>query len=245
MQRVLRILYSGLGWVVATVAFSSHMLIVLIITPFVRHKEAFNCRMTRPFIRAGFFILGWRITIEGLENIPKDRAFIVVSNHASHIDILSYLLAIPRHFAFVAKKELLNVPVLGWDIRSQGHIAIDRSNPIKAKAALNSLVESIQNNEKNLVIFAEGTRSLTGKVGKFKLGAFDLAAKSNALIIPASIKGTYEILSKGTPKMRPGKIKITFYPPVDAPSPSGGMAELERVRDQVKGVVVEGLKAAL
>ncbi len=232
-------LYTGLGWLVAATAFSCHMILVMLSTPFVKNRERFSILATRPFIKAGFWVLRFKLSVSGVDHIPKTGPFIIVANHFSHVDILAFLIALPRVANFVAKKELLNVPILGWDIRSQGHIAIDRKNPVQAKNMLTGLISSIKSDQQNLVIFAEGTRSSTGKIGKFKLGAFDLAAKSGAVIVPASINGTFEILSKKTPHMKPGPIQITFYPPITVGSTD--MSDLEHARDVTKRSVEQGV----
>jgi len=216
-------------------AFSCHMALVLLVSPFLKDQVEFNIASTRPIIRFSFWILGIRLIVEGAENIPEDRSFIVVANHQSHVDIPAFLLAIRRPFGFVAKKELLNVPIVGWDIRSQGHIAIDRKNPAQSRHQLQSLVTDISTNKKNLVIFAEGTRSATGKLGKFKLGAFDLAAKSGTVIVPASITGSYNVLNKKSMVMKPGTIRIRIHPVVPPPSAEAG--GLESARERVAAII--------
>lgn len=232
--------YSIFGWIVCTIAFSTHMLVVLIFAPFVKDPIGFNIACTRPIIRCALWILRIKVHVEHADYIPTDQSFIIVANHQSHVDIPAILLAIPRPFGFIAKKELLNVPIVGWVIRSQGHIAIDRSNPVQAKNQLEALVSSIASNQKNLVIFAEGTRSATGKLGKFKIGAFDLAAKSGAMIIPASISGSFGVLSKRSMEMRPGTITIRFSPPVHTPK-SATRRELEQVRIDVVAAISESM----
>ncbi len=240
MINIFYFIYSIIGWIVCSLAFSTHMLVVLIAAPFVRDQIGFNIACTRPIIRTALWILRIKVKVENSEFIPTDKAFIVVANHQSHVDIPAFLLAIPRPFGFIAKKELLNVPIVGWDIRSQGHIAIDRSKPAQARKQLEELVSAITTNKKNLVVFAEGTRSATGELGKFKLGAFDLAVKTGAVLIPASISGSFDVLSKRSMEMRPGTITIRFSVPIAVPEFAKGR-ELEQIRDDVVAAISESM----
>lgn len=236
MINILLPIYSIYAWFICALAFSSHMVIVLALSPFVNEQISFSIRCTRPIIRTAMFLVGIRVVVENQHHIPQNQSFIIVSNHQSHVDILAYLLAIPQDFSFVAKKELLSVPVVGWDIRSQGHIAIDRKNPRQARKILHRLVTKIRTNTQNLVIFAEGTRSATGELGEFKLGAFDLASKSGAPIVPAGISGSFKVLRKNSLLMRPGKITIRFSAPILAPK-SNELHDLEAARTQVVGEI--------
>lgn len=232
MINLLTIIFSLYAWVICAIAFSTHMAVVILATPFVKDRISFSIRCTRPIIRVALWMIGVTVRVENQEAIPKDHSFILVANHQSHVDILSFLLAVPCSFSFVAKKELLSVPIVGWDIKSQGHIAIDRKNPRQARRMLQALVDEIASNQKNLVIFAEGTRSATGALGEFKMGAFELAAKSQAMIIPAGISGTFHILNKNSLRVRPGKVVIRLGNAIPAPL-STKADDVEATRDAV------------
>lgn len=195
------------------VAFTLHILLFYLCRPFSKDPEWTSIRLTWPIIRIGFWLCRFRFTSKGASNIPTDQPFILVSNHQSHLDIVAYLRAIPIKFAFVAKRELLSVPILGRDIRGQGHIAIDRNDPRESIKALKNLETSLKNG-KSLLLFAEGTRSIDGTMGPFKKGAFMMAIHANVPIIPCAIEGTYKLLNKKSLLMSPGSIQVQIGTPI-------------------------------
>ena len=89
-------------------------------------------------------------------------------------------IAIPYHFNFIAKKELIWVPFIGLDMILGGDFLIDRTNPRKAKQCLDNVEKRLKKGW-NMLIFPEGTRSENGDLLPFKRGAFKLAINSGAM----------------------------------------------------------------
>jgi len=115
-----------------------------------------------------------------------------VANHNSWDDIPFLGATIGwRNYKIVAKKELEKVPILGKSIRVGGNIKLDRTN---RRSQLNTLKTGIKYMQDgvNLCTFAEGTRSRTGRLMKFKDGAFKMAHKAGAPIIPITIVGAHK-----------------------------------------------------
>ena len=214
LLNLLYILTSIWGWLLTFVSFTSHMLIVLLISPISsQDPERRSIRIARIVCCIGVTLLGVKVRISGREHLPTDRPFIIVANHQSYLDIILMLVVIRDKIAFVAKEELLNIPVLGWDIRSQGHIAIDRSQGIKSARRLKEIAKATQNG-KNLLLFPEGTRSFDGQVGEFKRGAFQLALDAKVPILACSIAGSGKCMPKKGFWIRPGQVNITLHPAI-------------------------------
>jgi len=226
------------GWLLTVVSFTTHMLIVLIISPIPsRDAERRSIRLARLVSQIGVPLLGVRLSIDGREHLPKDRPFVIVANHQSYLDIILMLVVIPYKIAFVAKEELLNIPILGWDIRSQGHIAINRAQGMKAARQLKEIANATHKG-KSLLLFPEGTRSMDGQVGPFKRGAFQLALDANVPIIACSIKGSGRSMPKKAFWIRPGKIHVTLHPPILPETLEGSDREKtiylsEKTREQI------------
>lgn len=157
----------------------------------------------------------WRIQMFGKENIKKNKAYVIVSNHQSALDIL-LLYRLFTHFKWVAKKELFRVPVVGWNLWLNRYITVDRKNP---KDALRMIQQGLAHLRmgSSVLLFAEGTRTLDGKVRRFKEGAFLLAKKANVPILPVVIDGTLEALPKNGFAIR-GRhtFKIHILPEISA-----------------------------
>lgn len=132
----------------------------------------------------GIYYGFYNIKVEGRENLP-DCPFIIAANHRTFAD--PPLLAVTSgcsKFGFVAKEELFRIPVFGWLIRKLGAFPVTRG-----KGDFSVINESVSRLKegKRLVIFPEGTRSKTGKVGKGKTGVALIAARAGVPVVPAGI----------------------------------------------------------
>ena len=136
----------------------------------------------------------WRIKFEGKENINKDKVYVIVSNHQSAFDI-ALLYRINTHFKWVAKRELIRVPVIGWNLLLNKYILIDRKNAFSSKKLLHEGGENLQMGS-SVLIFPEGTRTPDGRVRRFKEGAFLLAKQAQVSILPLVIEGSKDVLPK-------------------------------------------------
>ena len=151
---------------------------------------------------------GIEYDVAGLENLQITKQYIFMSNHESALDIILGVASIPNKIIFFAKKELFNIPVFGLAMKAAGMIKIDRQNPeIAIKSVDNALNKLVKSNFSTL-IYPEGTRSDSGKLLPFKKGGFILAIKSKIPVVPVTIHGAGEALSKG--KFSVNKKKVTM-----------------------------------
>lgn len=126
----------------------------------------------------------YRLSFEGVENIPREGGYVYASNHRSYYDPVFITMKVPTPMTYMAKEELFRNPVAGWFIKRLGAFAVKRgSGDMEViNTAINKLKEG-----KNLVIFPEGTRSYDGRVGKGKTGVAMIAAMSGVDVIPVGI----------------------------------------------------------
>lgn len=209
---LLKFVYTIYAWSVLFLIFflhyfSSHIWV------FISQDPLASYRLNKPLIRFGFFLMGVRLTGAGLDTLPKDRPFILASNHESNLDILSLIAFTPVPVKFVAKKELLKTPFLGHCIRSQGHIVINRSHARDAIKEMEKIGDIIYQGN-TAMIFPEGTRTSDGAIQPFKRGIGKIAYPHNLTIIPCRIKGAYHLMGKGSWFMTPGTIHITYGDPI-------------------------------
>src|SRR4030042_1464533 len=102
---------------------------------------------------------------------------------------------LPYQFKWLVKKELFSIPFFGWTMAAAGYISIDREGTRETVEAMNEAAQKIQDGM-SVVIFPEGSRSPDGSIQAFKKGGFTLAMKSKVPIVPISIAGSREIMSK-------------------------------------------------
>ena len=194
-------------------------------------------RMTRTWARAALWSSGSRAELHGLENVTPGQPFILVANHVSWFDIFAIAAKLPVDYHFVAKKELEKIPVFGLAWRAAGHISIDRGNRESAARSLRKAGEQMREQKSVVVIFAEGTRSRTGRLLPFKKGAFVLAAETGIPIIPTIVTGSFDIMRPDTFIVRPATIHVYFEPPV----PATGMS-VDALLKRTRAVFVERLE---
>jgi len=175
------------------------------------------------------------VTIEGREHLPPAGApFVAMFNHQSMIDIIIAWLVLPTGPRFVAKKQLLYVPVVGLFMLIMGMVPIDRSNRHAAIAALRKAQDVIKRG-RILAVFPEGTRTRDGRVMPFKKGVFVVAQKANAPIVPISLEGCATLVPRTGWKPRPSAVRVKVSAPIDA----RGMNRDELMR-LVHAAVVDG-----
>ncbi len=138
----------------------------------------------------------WRIHVRGREKIDDSRAAVLAANHASIGDIL-VLFALRKQFKWVAKAEVFRVPFLGWMMHMAGYVPIHRGSA-KSRARMLAACMSHLERGNSIMIFPEGTRSVTPTMRSFKLGAFHLACSAKVPVYPIVLEGTLDLLPRRT-----------------------------------------------
>jgi len=155
------------------------------------------------------------LTVEGLSNVRRDRACVYMSNHQSHLDIPILFSVFPGTLRMVAKAELFRVPVFGRAMLEAGFVRVTRAGDrADAMAAMRECSDALGRGV-NVWIAPEGTRSLDGRLGKFKKGGFILARDAGADIVPVAIDGSRDILPKKAKVIQRGvRVRVTFGAPI-------------------------------
>lgn len=182
-------------------------------------------------------LLGFEI--KGSENLPKKGPFIIASNHASLIDPPIVGVACnTAPLAFMAKKELFDVPILGWWVKAVGCIPIERGSAsfMSIKHAVQKLKEG-----KALGIFPEGSRSPDGELQKAQAGIGFLASKSGASIMPLYISGTDKALPREKKLMKLCKVKATIGKLIDINESSRRFSKGRELYESIGEKVMEAI----
>lgn len=177
---------------------------------------------------------GAKISVKGLERLEKDKGYVFASNHRSYLDTATLFAYMGRRIGLVAKKELLKVPVLGQGMGFVNIIAIDRSNPERARHSMEKAKKVIDAGY-SFGVFAEGTRALPGELLPFKKGAFHLALQTGAPIVPVAIKNTDWMMGKQTGTAFGGTIEVVILPPIETKNRTTGdlMDLLKKTREAI------------
>ncbi len=164
-----------------------------------------------------FFIMppGWKTRTSGLENVDRNKTYVIVLNHSSMVDILM-LYWVPLNFRWVSRSEVRKVPFIGQFLMLHGDILIPRDKPRKAAAmVMNDGRMWLSERRVCVAIFPEGTRSKTGEMGRFKPTAFALAKEAGVGILPVVLTGSRVLGKHGKLPWR-HDFGVQVLPPVSA-----------------------------
>jgi 1-acyl-sn-glycerol-3-phosphate acyltransferase len=176
----------------------------------------------------------WSVHFEGRENIKKKQPYILISNHQSLADIM-VLYGLFRNFKWVSKTQNFKIPFLGWVMRMNRYVEVDRMRGRSYIKMLNRCEEELRQGN-SVLIFPEGTRSPDGNLHKFREGAFRLAVNLKIPIVPIVIDGTYEALpKKGFIFRKRAKIHVRVLQPV--PPSSWGTDDPEELLKQMHRLI--------
>jgi 1-acyl-sn-glycerol-3-phosphate acyltransferase len=178
----------------------------------------------------------FRIRFAGAEHIPTTGGVVITPNHVSYLDPILISIPMRRPLHYLALEPFFRVPVLGALMRWHRAVPIHEGevNEEATRAAFRLLRAG-----EPLVIFPEGGRSRDGWPEAFRPGAFRLALAARVPVLPVTIAGGFEVWPAGRRLPRPGRITVTYHPPVtakdlpaDAPrrAQPGLMADLVRAR---------------
>lgn len=181
--------------------------------PAARDKE--SLKIIQFMFRLLLKLSGVKVTVKGLENIPKDQAVLYVGNHRSYFDILVGYTTVPNLMGFVAKKEMLRYPLLRSWMVNVNCLFLDRQD---IKAGLKTILEGIEKvkNGTSMWIFPEGTRNKNESeldLMQFKEGSLKIAEKTGCPVIPVAMTRTADIFEKHTPIIKPTNVTVYYGKP--------------------------------
>ena len=167
---------------------------------------------------------GWRIRAEGKEHYRREKPYVIICNHQGLLDI-PLIYAFRPNTRFVAKRELLKAPFVGHALLVHGDILIKRGEAASARQMLKKAKAELDKGV-SINIFPEGTRLKSGKMNRFREGAFLLAKMAGVEILPVVLDGTADAV-KGWKLVRPHTFRIKVLPPIPVETiKSTGVKEL-------------------
>jgi 1-acyl-sn-glycerol-3-phosphate acyltransferase len=137
------------------------------------------------------------VKVIGLDKIDTSKPHVYAVNHASALDIPVLYANLPFQFRILFKSELLAYPIIGWHLKRSGQVCVNQQEPARSVAQIRSAVKSLKAGMP-LVIFPEGGRTPDGEIKPVMPGAFFLAIKAQADIIPVALVGTFDLLPMNT-----------------------------------------------
>lgn len=178
-------------------------------------RDVESLRIVRKMFLLILRIAGVTVTVKGRENIPEDQAVLYVGNHRSYFDILVGYTTVPGLMGFVAKAEMLKIPLLRSWMKNVNCLFLDRKN---LKAGLKTILDGIEKvkNGVSVWIYPEGTRNRNEDITEllpFKEGSLKIAEKTGCPVVPVAMTGTAETFEKHFPFIRPSQVTVYYGKP--------------------------------
>ncbi|MBE6302508.1 MAG: 1-acyl-sn-glycerol-3-phosphate acyltransferase [Bacteroidales bacterium] len=174
--------------------------------------------------------------VEGRENLDPNKNYIFIANHQGAWDIFVMFGYLGRNYKWMMKESLRKMPFIGKACHDTGHIFVNRESPQKE-----IFVKAIRTLKKGTAmgIFAEGTRTRNGRLGRFKKGAFAIADMTQLEVVPLAIEGSYNLLPPKAKFMNWTPLKLTILKPI---KPIGkGKENVEYLMTESRAAIAKAL----
>ncbi len=200
-------------------------------------RDAIDDR-ARWFGRRVIDLLDIRLDAWGAEVLPPGRPYVYMSNHQSHLDIPVLYATLPSlSIRMLAKKELFRIPFWGDGLRAAEFIEVDRSNHERAVQSIERAAALLRDGV-SIYLAPEGTRSRDGRIGRLKKGGFHLALATGVSIVPVAVRGTIDILPRGSRSMRTGRpVRVRIGTPIRVHG-----RDIEGLMDEVRNFLVKNVE---
>lgn len=198
--------------------------------------------MVRNILKLLMFLAGAKVEVRGKDNIPKEGGVLFVSNHRSYFDILAGYGYTYKPLGFVAKYEMIHIPLLRQWMKILNCLFLNRND---IKQGLKTILLGVEKVKSGISIWIcpEGTRNLNDDVTDvkdFKEGSLKIAEKGKVPIIPVAIYGTYEIWEQHLPYMKKSRVIIEYGEPIIIDELSD--AEKKKLGAYTRGKIVNMLE---
>ena len=194
-------------------------------------------RLVRGWARAILAASGCRLRVKGAQNLRGLGAAVLAANHASYVDSVVLMAALPADFRFVAKRRLLRYPVIGTVIRRAGHLAVEKADVPHQLAGADEMTRALREGH-SLLVFPEGTFLAEPMLLPFRLGAFRAAVEAGRPLVPVAIRGTRAVLPAYAHLARRHPIEVTVGTPLWPRAE--GWREMVRLRDRTRDEISRG-----
>jgi 1-acyl-sn-glycerol-3-phosphate acyltransferase len=238
MKKILRpfyLLYQLFAWPVAGIATMFAGLSISLFGKYipVKRGDYFPAAIWAK-IMVRLFLLP--IKIEGRENLDPNQNYIFIANHQGSWDVFMMFGYIGRNFKWMIKDSLRKAPFIGRGCYDTGHIFVNRSQP--QKEVFVKAVRILRGGT-SMGVFAEGTRTRTGRLGEFKKGAFVIADMTQVPVVPVAIEGSYDLLPPKAWFMNWTPLKMTIMKPI---APIGkGKENVEYLMTESRAAIAKAL----
>lgn len=180
------------------------------------------------------------VHVRGREHIERGKSYVFVANHQGAFDIFMIYGFLGVPIKWVMKAGLEKIPFVGAACRAAGFIFVDNSS---SKAAARSVREAERalKSGASIAIFPEGSRTKTGRLGRFKKGAYQMAADQHLPIIPITLNGPFEVLPIGSLNLHRHPLEMVIHEAIPAESMDPSHEGLQQMANRTREIIESSL----
>lgn len=180
------------------------------------------------------------VHVRGREHIERGRSYVFVANHQGAFDIFMIYGFLGVPIKWVMKAGLEKIPFVGAACRAAGFIFVDNSS---SKAAARSVREAERalKSGASIAIFPEGSRTKTGRLGRFKKGAYQMAADQHLPIIPITLNGPFDVLPIGSLNLHRRPMEMVIHEAIPAESMDPSHEGLQQMANRTREIIESSL----
>jgi fatty-acyl-CoA synthase len=184
---------------------------------------------------------GCRLRVRYVDRAAGARPVVVVANHASYLDSIVLMVALPPDYVFVVNHQFAAIPFFGLAVRRARHLVVDRTSAAARRACILAMIDTLRRGT-SIVVFPEGRRHRGQELLPFRLGAFRAAVEVGRPVVPVTVIGTREIWPPDTWMLHRGAVEVVVH---EAIAPEGdGRSETLRLRGRVRAEIEKSLGRA-
>ena len=196
------------------------------------------------FCRSLVRMMGWSIDVENRIRMEEQRPCVIVANHQSFLDVVTFGAVFPRRTVSAGKREIGKIPVFGWFYRLSGNLIIDRDRARAAHHSLDEAAQTLREERVSVWFMPEGHRNRSTELLPFKTGAFRLAIAAGVPILPVVAEPLTAIADTEAHLARPGTLRMRVLEPIgtqgltnrDLPDLVGSTrARMQQALDELRG----------
>ncbi len=233
--------YGALLFLLMMLLSIPYILLVMAVSPGKRALRRNIWYLHHPFTHTFFTLIGVRIKAHGLELFDPKQSYVIVSNHSSSLDFIANAGAFPGIFRFLAKEELMKIPIFGWVVKKMC-LTVDRKSAISRARSVIALKKELEEGV-SVFIYPEGSRNTTDEpLATFYDGAFRIAVQTGAPVLPMTIVNVKKVCDSNHFDLSPGVLHIYY----DAPISTKELAsdDVGKLKDLVRDKMLARLEAA-
>jgi 1-acyl-sn-glycerol-3-phosphate acyltransferase len=228
-------------WIISALHFFPVCSFLVLLGLFIDPRR--NDWPQRFFFRNILRLAGVGFEVRYAPGFDRTRTSLFICNHINIFDAFVIYSAIPQFVRGLELDSHFKVPAYGWMMKRFGNIPVSRTNSPSEFRKLMARTKQALDDGVSLIIFAEGTRTINGRVGPFRKGTFVMAQHLGYPVTPMSIVGSYEFNRKGSWMLYPSKIVVHMHDTLE----TAGMKkeEVEAFMERVHRTVSEPIDEAL